>query len=595
MNYNRKEILSYIIYGFILVLIFVFFIWCGQIDSIKKFLIKTESNLFDIRQSIVSGYKKPDTDIVILDVDDATYEYIMNKYGSWPISRDVWADVINNVSKVNAKYIIFDMLFLKPNLLNRKGDEKFADAVKKHKNVYISMSFDNYSEKIRKPPTIQDSVKLNVQQGDLEDNEFITYTNARVVMDELSKVTDNIGVINVTRDEDGIIRNITPIFKYKNDYYPHLSLLPALKMLNKDSVSIVNNNIVIDKNHIIPLDLNGSAIVNWYGKRGTYNHISLWETLDAIESNNKRFLNDNFANKIVYVGTSTTSLSDVKSTPLEKNLAGVEIHANFLNNILDNNFIKKISPLFDLLITTILSMFVGYCILKMHSVIKTFIFFILILITYSIISCILMAKYNIWVSLTIPYIAVIVTFITVYCEKYLLKAKDYEHTYKLAVTDGLTQLYNHRYFQEQMINFTDEFNKTGRIFSLVLIDIDFFKKFNDTYGHQSGDIVLKEVAETLKRNSRATDIVSRYGGEEMTIILPGATKEVAEMVANKLCEAVRNTEVILVNGDKVKVTISLGVATAGLNGNQAQEIISYSDKCLYKAKEQGRNQVVSEI
>ena len=112
-----------------------------------------------------------------------------------------------------------------------------------------------------------------------------------------------------------------------------------------------------------------------------------------------------------------------------------------------------------------------------------------------------MLRWNLWVGNVVPFISVISIFILTYCEKYLLKSKDYEQTYKLAVTDGLTQLYNHRYFQEQMINNINTYNRYGVQFSLILIDIDFFKKFNDTYGHQSGDCVLKQVAQILKRNS----------------------------------------------------------------------------------------------
>ena len=182
-----------------------------------------------------------------------------------------------------------------------------------------------------------------------------------------------------------------------------------------------------------------------------------------------------------------------------------------------------------------------------------------------------------------------------YCEKYLLKSKDYEQTYKLAVTDGLTQLYNHRFFQEQMINNASNFKRYGNKFSLILIDIDFFKKFNDTYGHQSGDCVLKQVANILKKNSRNSDFVCRYGGEEMAIILTNTAKAEATITAEKICNAVRNNKFILVNGEKVNVTISVGVATVGDNGEKPQEIIEYSDKCLYFAKENGRNQVVSEV
>ena len=133
----------------------------------------------------------------------------------------------------------------------------------------------------------------------------------------------------------------------------------------------------------------------------------------------------------------------------------------------------------------------------------------------------------------------------------------------------------------------NNYNRYGQVFSIILMDIDFFKKFNDTYGHQSGDCVLQQVASILKKNSRTSDIVCRYGGEEMTIILTNTNKKDAEITANN--------RFTLANGEKVKVTISVGVATVGENGSTAQEIIEYSDKCLYKAKETGRNRVVAQI
>ena len=131
-------------------------------------------------------------------------------------------------------------------------------------------------------------------------------------------------------------------------------------------------------------------------------------------------------------------------------------------------------------------------------------------------------------------------------------------------------------------------------FSLIIIDIDFFKKFNDNYGHQCGDRVLRTVAQTLKRNVRATDIVCRYGGEEMSIILPNIGHEDAIFTANKLCKTVAETSV-KTNGDKTaNVTISLGVATYNINSEiqTTQGLIKLADENLYKAKESGRNNAV---
>lgn len=594
MKNEHKKLLTYIVYTLIVVGLFAVLGWLGQFKTFQGFISKIELSTFDLRQTLISSHKIPNKDIVIVAVDDATYEYIMDKHGSWPISRKVWSDVIEYIELAHPKNIIFDLLFLKANLNDLNSDKALISSIKNHDNVYLSMNFDNYSDKIRKSPELNDKFKLNIKNGNLHDNSYISFINARTVMQELSDVTDNIGLINVTRDEDGVIRNTTPIFKYKNKYYPNLSLKVAMDILGVGDVSIKNNSIILDENHTIPLDNSQRAVLNWYGKGKTYEHIPLWEILDANKNNDLSYLKK-FENKIIYVGTTATSLSDIKSVPTESNLAGVELHTTFINNILDNNFIKRTSGKIDFLVSLFFTLIVGYCVLKTTSVFKTIIFLITTLLFYAFVSIYIMAKFNIWVDLVMPYLSMITIFILTYCEKYLLKSKDYEQTYRLAVTDGLTQLYNHRYFQEQMINCVDNYKRYGLEFSLILIDIDFFKKFNDTYGHQSGDCVLKQVAQIIKKNSRTSDIACRYGGEEMSIILTNTGKQDAISTANKICLAVRNNKFILANNEKVNVTISIGVATVDENGQKPQEIIEYSDKCLYKAKESGRNQVVYEV
>ncbi|MBE7707934.1 MAG: diguanylate cyclase [Cyanobacteria bacterium SIG27] len=594
MSEKCKKLLTYIVYTLIVVGIFTLLFWVGNFNSFQNFISKIEASSFDLRQQFVSKYKIANNDIVIVAIDDATYEYIMDKYGAWPISRQVWADTVNYIEKANPKNIVFDMLFIKANLNDKKSDSAFIEAIKKYDNVYLSMNFDNYSDKIRTSPVLEDKLKLKIKDGSLFDSPYVTFLNARAVMKEISDITDNIGSINVTRDADGVIRNTTPIFKYKGDYYPNLSLKVAMDLLNVDEISIINNEIIFNDEYKMPLDVTQRVILNWYGAGKTYKHIPLWEIIYAQKHDDNSFT-EMFANKVVYVGTTATSLSDIKSVPTESNLAGVELHANFLNNILDNNFIKRTSTKTEFIISIFMSLVVGYCVLQTASVFKTIVFLLVTLIFYGAVSIFLMLQYNIWVGIVLPYISTISIFILTYCEKYLLKSKDYEQTYKLAVTDGLTQLYNHRFFQEQMINSVSNFMRYGNKFSLILIDIDFFKKFNDTYGHQSGDCVLKQVANILKKNSRNSDFVCRYGGEEMAIILTNTAKPEAIITAEKICNAVRNNKFILANGEKVNVTISVGVSTVGDNGEKPQEIIEFSDKCLYIAKENGRNQVVSEV
>jgi len=126
---------------------------------------------------------------------------------------------------------------------------------------------------------------------------------------------------------------------------------------------------------------------------------------------------------------------------------------------------------------------------------------------------------------------------------------------------------------------------------LILIDIDFFKKFNDTYGHQAGDAVLKQVAQTLKKNVRSTDVVCRYGGEEMSIILSNTDNDEAIITAQKICQAVAKRPFKLSADQESHVTISMGVATYPKDGTTPAELIERSDKGMYAAKENGRNQV----
>ena len=128
-------------------------------------------------------------------------------------------------------------------------------------------------------------------------------------------------------------------------------------------------------------------------------------------------------------------------------------------------------------------------------------------------------------------------------------------------------------------------------FSLIIVDIDYFKKFNDTYGHQAGDAVLKQVAQTLKKNSRTTDFVCRYGGEEMSIILPNTNADDAFYNANRIRQAVEERAFQLNATETGNVTISVGVATFPEHAENAQDLIEYADKGLYWAKEHGRNQV----
>ncbi len=584
------------------VLIFGVFLYLSLLPSFRSFVSEIENKTFDLRQGITSKYISPSDKITIIDVDDESYEYIVDKFGSWPVPRVFWADLITNLEPARPNMLVFDLLFLKRFTADGDSDFELINAVNKNKNVYVSMNFDNYSKEVRTPPKLPNALKNNIENDFLiKSNPDLVYSNCRPILEEILNGTKNIGLINVQRDKDGIIRTMSPFSYYDDAYYKHLTILAGLdylklstnnfKLNKRGEISVENNG----KKAVLPLNSKGRVILNWYGPEWTFNYIPLWKVASAVEKGDREFLDRSFKDKIVFVGVTTNSLSDIKSTPVSYMFPGVEVQATFLNNILDNNFIKKSPLLFDIALAMFLAALIGFGVMNFKSPAKSVILFFGVYTAYFIFSILIMHFFNIWINLVAPIMLGIFVFAAGYIAKYLITSRDYEHTYKLAVTDGLTEMFNHRYFQEQMSANIQTAKRYESVFSLILIDIDFFKKFNDTYGHQSGDAVLRQVAQTIKRNIRSTDIPCRYGGEEMSVILTNTNKEDAIKTAVKICEAVRNKEFELATGDWTHVTISLGVASMPQDGETTESLIEYADKCLYVAKRNGRNQVVFEF
>jgi diguanylate cyclase (GGDEF)-like protein len=172
------------------------------------------------------------------------------------------------------------------------------------------------------------------------------------------------------------------------------------------------------------------------------------------------------------------------------------------------------------------------------------------------------------------------------------RAIEYAHTKRLANTDSLTGLCNRRYFQERLEQEVDRAIRYHRPLSLIMIDIDHFKLYNDTHGHLQGDNVLVEVAQALEAFSRASDIVARYGGEEFALILPETDKANAEALGRRLREYVEQQTIAGVEYLPTKaLTISVGIASY-TPPDTKEALINAADTALYHAKREGRNRVV---
>lgn len=167
----------------------------------------------------------------------------------------------------------------------------------------------------------------------------------------------------------------------------------------------------------------------------------------------------------------------------------------------------------------------------------------------------------------------------------------YSKTRHMSVTDALTGLYNRRHFED---NLEREFLRAVRYdnhLSFAMIDIDYFKQVNDTYGHSAGDYVLKEVAYLISQTFRKTDMVFRYGGEEFAVIITETPLSKAVVPLERLRKTVEENN-FTYNGQKIDITISIGASEVNEQTNTVHQLFELADKALYKAKESGRNRVV---
>ena len=171
-----------------------------------------------------------------------------------------------------------------------------------------------------------------------------------------------------------------------------------------------------------------------------------------------------------------------------------------------------------------------------------------------------------------------------------IEAAYHDEIYRLTTIDGLTQVFNRRYFEDAIERELSRSRRYTRPLSLVLLDIDHFKKINDSYGHLAGDAVLKEVALTIRGKTRREDVFARFGGEEFALLLPEVDHKGAAQLAEKARKLVEK-HAFSFDGETIPVTVTAGVATVQKKNEDPNELIRRADEKLYEAKSSGRNRV----
>lgn len=170
------------------------------------------------------------------------------------------------------------------------------------------------------------------------------------------------------------------------------------------------------------------------------------------------------------------------------------------------------------------------------------------------------------------------------------KVELYEKVQQLSIVDGLTDVYLRRYLLKRLTEEVDRSRRLDLRFSVGMVDVDHFKDCNDRYGHLVGDVVLSKIAERLRASVREVDLIARYGGEEFCIVLPETDKDPAVTVSERLRRSI-SSRPINAYGEKINITVSVGVATYPEDSSKVQGLIEKADMALYKAKRDGRDRV----
>jgi len=499
----------------------------------------------------------------IVHIDMA--EDSLREFGRWPWPRYNHAAMVRILHQWGAKAIVFDVIFSDPS--TSFDDGALAQAIKEAGNVYLPVMLETLNRRktwVHSMPAFEDATK-------------------------------GIGHVNVFPDKDGTIRRVRVSLSSDGKTYVYLGAKVALDYLGRD---------LSKEKPEIPSDNDGDIFINWVGRwKESFLHYSYLDVIKSYaETQSGRppiIPPDKFKDKICVIGLTAIGLTDIKANPMEAAYPAVGVQTNIMNSILTQQFARPIPVDWNRGVLwgigILVSLFFIFSPRTTSLVFGLALGFLWVLFSFWI-----FVERGLWICTISPLILIFELFVFSAIFSIAVGKREEERLFTLATRDGLTGLCVIRHFRNLINQAAAEAYKKKLPLSVVLLDLDFFKKINDQYGHVAGDEALKHVAQTLLRMTRTegegaeSNVVGRYGGEEFILMFRKCQlADAADHYAEKIRREFEQNSFVY-EGVKIPMTVSLGVSTLGSGERISDMMILRADEALYRAKNGGRNRVCTE-
>ena len=572
--------------GNILVLLVVLMLY--MFLPIFQFLeLKSIDTRFQVRNALGMNPKYSNA---LLHINLDNYSKQASSINRWPLKH--YADLVGRISMGNAKVIACDVMFG----TEEAGIDALVNAVITAANVVSPLVLD-FSRSASSFPT---SKSLGLQFNPPVKRGLIPPASHVLVAPILEIAEQSeLGFVNIDSDRDGVVRRVQLVADLHGTLVPSFFLQAVADYLDYDieNIAPVDGSSLVLKDFPVgvngtlrdvevPLDGNGNLVVNLAGKFNGENYPQSYSAWDLLQAEGQ----PDFSGKLVFLADTSVesgSTGDFSAVPIESLFPRSYVLSNAASSILNGEFIQPVSNVFStaftLVATALLSMVLVVVCWKTSTMVLSLTALGVIVLYLAGILCFFL--FGGWL---LPTVTVPISLVAVFLFSSGWQRREHQ---ELALVDGLTGLYNRRWLDQFLLRQMSRARVSGESLSIAMIDIDHFKNFNDTYGHQVGDFVLVSIADCLRNSLRPTDLTARYGGEEFTVILPQTSGENAMIAAERVRESVSSLNLVTPSGLELPpLTISIGVSELTASESMEQ-LIEAADRALYTAKESGRNRV----